>query len=411
MAGPLSRGMALDRDSHRPSELTSWAGGVASAALADMTDEKGLQSASGEVLLNLYRQECRNLGFEIDQNQLVVIKKLEDLRDGLLRRGPSNGALERLFPWIGTRPAERGIYLWGNVGRGKTWLMDLFFRSLPFQDKSRTHFYRFMQTLHNDLLTLRGRREPLEAVAVKLAQSNRLICFDELFVSDIGDAMLLGPLFDRLFSHGVTLVITSNAPPDDLYKDGLQRARFLPAIAQIKSHMDVIKLDHPHDYRLRHLVSQTAWFSTDDPETEVRLHSLFRRLSAGGDAESNALRINQHDLHPRYSSKTAVWFDFRELCDGPRSPSDYIELARRYNMVFVTNVPVLDDEHDNQALRFVALIDEFYDRNIKLIVSAATPIDEIYRGTRRRQEFARAMSRLSEMQSQAYLARTRYMMS
>lgn len=370
-----------------------------------MTGGKGLPSAAGEVLLDLYRQECRRLGFETDPQQLRVLEKLADLRARLLRRGPSHGALERLLPWIGMQPAERGIYLWGNVGRGKTWLMDLFFRSLPFQDKLRTHFYRFMQTLHNDLSALSGRSEPLEAVAVKLAQSNRLICFDELFVGDIGDAMLLGPLFDHLFTHGATLVITSNASPDDLYQDGLQRARFLPAIAQMKSHMDVTELDHPHDYRLRNLALQTTWLPAGDPETEAQLRSLFRRMSAGGDAENDVVTINQHELHPRFNSRRAVWFDFNELCDGPRSPADYIELATRYGVVFLTNVPVLDEEHDNQALRFVALIDEFYDRNVKLIVSAASPIGEIYRGERRKHEFARAVSRLSEMQSRDYLAR------
>lgn len=372
-----------------------------------MIDEKELPSASGEVLLDLYRRECRSLGFETDPHQQAVLEKLEDLRARLLQRRASRGALERLLPWVGSHTAERGVYLWGKVGRGKTWLMDLFFRSLPFQDKSRTHFYHFMQTLHGALSTLRGKSEPLEAVAVKLAQSNRLICLDELFVSDIGDAMLLGPLFDRLFTHGVTLVVTSNSPPDELYKDGLQRARFLPAIAQIKSHMDVVELDHPHDYRLRYLALQTTWFSAGDPQTEVKLHSLFRKMNAGVDVEPGALTINQHELHPRYLSKHAVWFDFEELCDGPRGPADYIELARRYDVVVVTNVPMLDEEHDNQVLRFVALIDEFYDRNVKLIISAAGPIRELYRGTRRSHEFSRAVSRLSEMQSQEYLGRAR----
>jgi cell division protein ZapE len=300
---------------------------------------------------------------------------------------------------------QRGLYIWGGVGRGKTWLMDLFFQSLPFRDKQRSHFHRFMHSVHDELKKHKELADPLELVAEKVARKARVLCFDELFVGDIADAMLLGKLFRGLFDRGVTFVATSNVAPDDLYKDGLQRARFLPAIRLLKEHTKVVHLEGGADYRLRVLEKARTWLDASAPATNVELEKLFESIAGEPGAADSTLTLNHRRLHARRQADDAIWFTFKELCDGPRGQADYIEIARCYHTVFLSDVPALGPESENQARRFVALVDEFYDRAVKLIVSAAAPVPELYRGSKLTFEFERTKSRLIEMQSQAYLAR------
>ncbi|MET0985464.1 MAG: cell division protein ZapE [Steroidobacteraceae bacterium] len=362
------------------------------------------EATPATTLPDLYRLERERHGYQADPAQEHAVARLEDLRQRLLNRKPV-GALAKLIARRQTVELERGLYLWGGVGRGKTWLMDLFFHSLPFKEKQRSHFHRFMQGVHDELKKHRDRADPLELIAEKVAKRTRVLCFDELFVSDIADAMLLGNLFRGLFDRGVTLVATSNVPPDDLYKEGLQRARFLPAIRLLKENTEVVHTDGGTDYRLRLLERAATWFDDNSPNTRDRLLQLFQAVAGvSGDADQ-VLTLNHRKLHARRQAADVIWFEFNELCDGPRGQADYIELAQCYHTVFLSKVPKLGSDHENQARRFITLIDEFYDRSVKLIISAAAPVHELYTGSRLKFEFERTQSRLIEMQSKDYLAR------
>lgn len=352
----------------------------------------------------LYERECARLGYSPDPVQLKVVAHLDELRTRLATAQPKS-LLQGLLSRNNHRDLQRGLYLWGGVGRGKTWLMDLFFHSLPFKDKQRSHFHRFMQFVHDELKKHKDRADPLELVAEKVARRTRVLCFDELFVTDIADAMLLGNLFRGLFDRGVTLVATSNVPPDDLYKEGLQRARFMPAIKLLKEHTRAVHVDSGTDYRLRLLERASTWFDSTDPSTPAALDRLFETVANEPGTTNATLTLNHRRLHARRLSDDAIWFTFRELCDGPRSQADYIEIARCYHTVFLSDVPALGVESENQTRRFISLVDEFYDRAVKLIVSAAKPVSDLYRGSKLTFEFERTQSRLIEMQSQEYLAR------
>jgi cell division protein ZapE len=356
-------------------------------------------------LPDLYRRECERLGYQPDAAQEHAVARLEDLRQRLMARSKPTGVIARLIARKQPRELERGLYLWGGVGRGKTWLMDLFFQSLPFKEKQRSHFHRFMQGVHEELKKHADRADPLELVAEKVAKHTRVLCFDELFVSDIADAMVLANLFRGLFDRGVTLVATSNVPPDDLYKDGLQRARFLPAIRLLKENTEVVHTDGGTDYRLRLLERAVTWFDDHDPHTRERLLQLFQAVAGVSGTPNQSLTLNHRKVHVTRQAADVIWFEFKELCDGPRGQADYIELAQCYHTVFLSGVPKLGVEHENQTRRFITMVDEFYDRSVKLIVSAAAPVHELYTGTRLKFEFERTQSRLIEMQSQEYLAR------
>jgi len=352
----------------------------------------------------LYERECVRLGYRPDPAQWQLVGRFDDLRARLLAPGPRSlfkGLLKRTT----RHELQRGLYVWGGVGGGKTWLMDLFFQSLPFRDKQRSHFHRFMQYMHQELRDHRGRSDPLELVAEKTARRARVLCFDELFVTDIADAMLLGGLFRGLIDRGVTLVATSNVEPDGLYRGGLQRARFLPAIELLKEHMEVVHMQPGADYRLRALERAATWFDAAEPATTGALQRLFEEIAGEPGLAQATLTLNDRRLHARRRAEEAIWFSFDELCDGPRGQADYIEIARGYHTVFLSDVPVLDSQRENQARRFITLVDEFYDRAVKLVVSAAKPVHELYRGAKLQFEFQRTQSRLIEMQSREYLAR------
>ena len=360
-------------------------------------------------VLQLYRRQLDERHLGSDAAQLAVVAKLDDLRRRLL--ADARAPRVRLPRWLtGLAPAVArapltGLYLWGGVGRGKTWLMDLFCASLPFSQARRLHFHRFMHEVHAQLAQIRQERSPLEHVAQALARDTRVLCFDELYVADIADAMILGGLFDGLFRRGVTLVATSNVPPGELYKDGLQRQRFLPAIRLLERHLEVARIAGVTDYRLRQLTQAGVYLPAGAPDTGARLAALFAALADTHARAGGVIEIEGRPIAVIRAGAGAVWFDFKALCAAPRSQNDYIEIAREYQSVIVADVPVLGAARDDEARRLIALIDEFYDRNVNLIVSAAAPAAQLYRGERLRGLFARTASRLIEMQSEEYLAR------
>lgn len=349
-----------------------------------------------------YQKDLERPDFQKDSAQEDAVKRLQSLYDKLVeaerdRSKPKAKLLRKLKK--GKEEPVKGLYFWGGVGRGKTYLMDTFYESLPFDRKMRVHFHRFMQRVHNELKSLKGEKNPLELVSKKFADETRVICFDEFFVSDIGDAMILATLMDGLFSRGVTLVCTSNIVPDGLYKDGLQRARFLPAIDLVKKHTDVVNVDGGVDYRLRTLEQAELFHSPLDEEADVSLRKSFDALAVEAGKHSKTMEINGRKIPAQAHADDVVWFDFKDVCDGPRSQNDYIEMARQFHAIIVSNVPILGKEKDDQARRFINMIDEFYDRNVKVIISAAAPITELYAGGRLGFEFERTESRLLEMQS------------
>jgi len=368
-----------------------------------------MSDAGARTLRDIYERQIAERDFHADPVQLAVVIRLEDLRSRLIDAHHSEASLGgRLLRAVGRRSApapERGLYLWGPVGRGKTWLMDLFFNSLPFPERRRRHFHRFMHDVHSELKGLTELEAPLETVADRLAAEVRVLCFDELFVTDIADAMILAGLFDGLFRRGVTLVATSNTLPDDLYRNGLQRQRLLPAIELIKRHVEVVAVAGNRDYRLRQLTQAGTYLLSAQADTTGKLRALFAQLSDHADASDGTVEIEGRPITVVRQSEAAVWFDFDALCGGPRSQDDYIEIARNYQSVFVSGIPVMDTLREDEARRFIALIDELYDRCVKLVVSAAAPPDQLYRGERLLLEFQRAASRLTEMQSEEYLTR------
>jgi cell division protein ZapE len=345
-------------------------------------------------------------GFAPDPAQARAVATLARVGRELAARPGGDGVIARLRRRLaGAPPAPvQGAYLWGGVGRGKTFVMDLFYEALPFPDRLRYHFHRLMYRVHGRLKTLHDREDPLEVVAAEFAAQARVICFDEFYVTDIADAMILGNLLDALFRRGVTLVATSNIAPGDLYRGGLQRQRFLPAIDLIRKHTEVLEVDAGTDYRLRVLERTEIWHSPLDAGADAGLARWFEALAPDEGSRGQSIELNGRDVPTRRRAGGIAWFDFAALCDGPRSQEDYIEVARAFQAVVLSGVPVLDESMEDQARRFVALVDEFYDRRVKLVVSAAAPVPGLYRGSRLRSEFARTTSRLLEMQSRDYLA-------
>ncbi|WP_242388293.1 cell division protein ZapE [Kosakonia cowanii] len=304
-----------------------------------------------------------------------------------------------------SREPVRGLYMWGGVGRGKTWLMDLFYHSLPGERKQRLHFHRFMLRVHEELTSLQGQSDPLEIVADRFKAQTDVLCFDEFFVSDITDAMLLGGLMKALFARGITLVATSNIPPDELYRNGLQRARFLPAIEAIKQFCDVMNVDAGIDYRLRTLTQAHLWLSPLNEQTSQQMDKLWLALAGAPRSHAPELEINHRPLATLGEENQTLAVSFATLCVDARSQHDYIALSRLFHTVMLFEVPVMTTLMENEARRFIALVDEFYERHVKLVVSAAAPLHEIYQGERVKFEFQRCLSRLQEMQSEEYLKR------
>jgi len=360
--------------------------------------------------LEKYQQDLARDDFQYDAAQENAVKHLQRLYEDLqYKPAPVKGFKKVLNRWkkvyvkAEAKPIK-GLYFWGGVGRGKTYLVDTFYDCLPFQNKMRVHFHRFMHRVHQELKLLAGQSDPLKIIAKKFADETCIICFDEFFVSDITDAMILGTLFEELFAHKVTLVATSNIIPDELYRNGLQRARFIPAIKLINQHTEVVNVDSGVDYRLRTLEQAEIYHYPLDQQASENLRRYFKQLSCEPGEKNTEIEINNRQLSTIEVSDGVVHFDFSELCETARSQTDYMEISRLYHTVLMENVMQMGAEKDDATRRFIALVDEFYERNVKLIISANVAMEDLYTGGQLTFEFKRCLSRLQEMQSHDYLA-------
>ncbi len=361
-----------------------------------------------------YQLDLQEQRIFYDPAQEMAIKHLQRVYDELLAAQDSKpGILKALvnrlvYPFNNkSSKAVLGVYFWGGVGRGKTYLMDTFYECLPTNMKMRTHFHRFMQRVHTELAQLKNQKNPLKIVAENIANEAHIVCFDEFFVADIADAMLLAGLLETLFELGVSFVTTSNIVPDRLYENGLQRERFLPAIAFLQQHTEVVQVDGGFDYRLRALEQAEIYYTPSGTVANIELLQCMNNLAPEHcfATEGEEIEVLNRRITSKRCADDVVWFEFEQLCGGPRSANDYIELAKLFHAVLLSDVPVLQRKNDDKARRFISLVDEFYDRNVKLILSAEVKLDELYLGGNLGFEFERTRSRLLEMQSHEYLAR------
>jgi cell division protein ZapE len=360
--------------------------------------------------LQRYQQDTDQGILMPDASQLMAVEELQIVFETLLlkrERGQKTTFLSKVkSTFFSTEsPPIKGLYFWGGVGRGKTYLMDLFYQCLPGERKMRMHFHRFMLMVNERLNAQTSLKNPLQAVALEIAQEVDIICFDEFFVTDIGDAMILAGLLETLFNSGVSLIATSNIEPKRLYENGLQRQNFLPAIKLLEQNTKVVNVDGGVDYRLRSLKQAEIYHSPLGEESETMMLENFKSLSAGlNTVEDGTIEIQGRKILSRYRAEDLVWFDFESICGGPRSPADYVEIAQLFHTVLISDIPQLDAYSDDKARRFVSLVDEFYDHNVKLIISAAIELQDIYHGDELKLVLERAKSRLLEMQSHEYLA-------
>jgi cell division protein ZapE len=359
-------------------------------------------NVSAQGFLEAYQALLESRGYVADAAQMAAAGALQALYAKLLAFKVKRGStLNRLLA-----PPEppKGVYFWGGVGRGKSFLMDCFYDAVPYRRKKRIHFHAFMQRIHRDLERFSGEPDPLLKVAGQIARETRLLCFDEFHVSDIADAMILGRLLDGLFVKGVVLVMTSNYPPDALYPDGLQRENFLPAIELLKKRLDVFRLDAGTDYRLRAMAQVEIYRWPADVAAEQAMREHFRTV-AGADGEPDGqIEVMGRRIDTVRQGNGAIWFEFKALCGGPRSQNDYLEIARRYPVVLLSHIPQMTPHQASEARRFTWLVDIFYDRKVKLVATADCPPESLYTLGTMAGEFSRTVSRLTEMQSREYLA-------
>ena len=349
----------------------------------------------------LYTQTLADRGYHSDPAQLRAIEALErcesEWADYKARR---SNALTKL---LRHPPIPRGVYMYGGVGRGKSFLMDCFFQSVPLTRKTRLHFHEFMREVHRELQDLKGIADPLNELGQRIARRHRLICFDEFHVADVTDAMILHRLLAAMFANRVSIVTTSNFHPDELYPNGLHRERILPAIELLKDTLEIVGVDGPLDYRRATLQQLHLYHHPLGPEAEAAMQRAFEQLAEARD-ENSVLRIEQRELCALRRAGGVVWFDFKTLCGGPRSQNDYLELAQQFHTVLLSGVPQMPPRLASEARRFTLLVDVLYDRKVKLIISAAVPPEALYEDGPLAHEFPRTVSRLLEMQSPAYLA-------
>lgn len=355
-----------------------------------------------------YRQALITQGFNSDPAQEKVVATLDEIQVALLKkhRTTSNIFYRYISIFTQNNPAVCGLYLWGDVGRGKTWIVNLFIDSLPAVKTKRLHFHHFMIDIHKRLATLTQQKNPLEVIAKHYSNKYQVLCLDEFIVTNITDAMLLNGLLDALFRQGITLIATSNRIPEDLYKNGLQRERFLPAIDLIKKHTRVVHLDGDMDHRLALLEAADIYLSPVTQSTHQYLLKNFEALATDTIKTNKILTINKRPIKAEYHSDEVAWFSFNTLCDAPRATPDYIELAKLFHTIFITDVPEMDEYLDDKARRFIYLIDEMYDRSVKVVISAELPAGSLYTGRLLQFAFNRTASRLTEMRSEAYLSRS-----
>ncbi|MES2354144.1 MAG: cell division protein ZapE [Pseudomonadota bacterium] len=350
--------------------------------------------------LTWYKKLTKKPGFTSDPAQLNAVQHLDWLYLELLafksyRQKP-------FMKTFGRRLPPKGLYLFGGVGRGKSLLMDGFFANLPYRRKRRVHFHHFMQEIHAELAALKDEEDPLVKVGNAISNKVRVLCFDEFHVNDIADAMILGRLLEELFKRGVVFVMTSNYPPDTLFKDGLQRERFLPAIELIKQNLSIIDVDGGTDYRLQAFEKFSVYHTPCSPEAEAKLEEAFKTV-AGKIENVGIVTINERSIPVKKIATGAIWFDFKNICGGPRSQLDYLEIARRYHTVIVSNIPQLSAGQADQARRLTLMVDVFYDQKVNLMISAAVSPQLLYSDGVRSDEFQRTVSRLLEMQTREYL--------
>lgn len=362
------------------------------------------------LLKPIYEQQLKLRGYQSDPAQLAAVALLDEcaMQWANYKQRRSN-ALKKLLNPI---PVPRGVYMHGGVGRGKSFLMDCFFDVVPIQRKTRLHFHEFMREVHQQLRALQGTVNPLDVLGAQIAKKYKLICFDEFHVANITDAMILHRLLDALFANGVGMVMTSNFEPDALYPDGLHRERILPAIDLLKRHMQVVSVDNGTDYRKQTLAQIHVYHWPLDTRSQASMQAVWEQLKSPSNdaqeqAENKSLTIEGRTLPTIRASHDVVWFEFKTLCDGPRSQNDYLELSQRYHTVMVSNVPKMGVAMASAARRFTWLVDVFYDRKVKLILSCAVPPEELYTEGPLAHEFVRTVSRLTEMQSQEYLSADR----
>ena len=353
-------------------------------------------------MLESYEAALASHGYVADGAQRAAAERLQRLYQQLLS---FKVARRRVLRRVLSPPdVPRGVYFWGGVGRGKSFLMDCFFAAVPYVRKRRVHFHAFMRDVHARLAACQGESDPLRRVAERIARECRLLCFDEFHVSDIADAMILGRLLEALFAQGVVLVMTSNYPPDALYPNGLQRENFLPTIALLKARVDVVEIDAGVDYRLRALEHVEVFHYPADAAAEARMADAFMAMTGGESASSGEIELLGRVLTTRARANGVVWFDFQALCGGPRSQNDYLELARDYHTLLLSGIPLMSAAMASEARRFTWLVDVLYDHRVKLIATAYGAPESLYCSGPQAAEFARTASRLTEMRSCAYLA-------
>ncbi len=351
-----------------------------------------------------YEAELAKRGYTTDPAQQRAVEALERCATewGHFKQARSN-ALKKL---INRPPVPRGVYMYGGVGRGKSFLMDCFFNAVPLRRKTRLHFHEFMREVHRELSELQGTVNPLDVLGELMSKRYRLVCFDEFHVADITDAMILHRLLQSLFDNGVGFVTTSNFKPDDLYPNGLHRDRILPAIALLNERLEVINVDNGTDYRGRTLEHVRLYHTPLGPQADADMDAAFTELAESHD-EDTTLHIERREIKARRKAGGVVWFDFKTLCGGPRSQNDYLEIASQFHTVMLSNVPHMPVRMASEARRFTWLIDVLYDRRVKLIMSAAVPPQQLYTEGPLAHEFPRTVSRLTEMQSAQFLAQER----
>lgn len=347
-----------------------------------------------------YAQALASGQFLPDQEQAQAVHELDRVWQELIQRFKAS---KKAFRRFRRQTAPKGVYMWGGVGRGKTWLMDQFYESVPFRRKTRMHFHHFMQYVHRELNKLSGQRNPLELVADQIYKEAVVICFDEFFVSNVTDAMILSDLFQKLFTRGITLVATSNIAPDGLYKNGIHRDRFIPTIEMVKKNCVILNVDAGVDYRLRVLKQAQLFKSPLTHEHKLWMAQRFTALTQTQVQSQEAILINNRIVETIGHTEDVLWCEYSELCLKPRSPADFIEIANIYNTVLVSNVPHLTDYLSEGTRRFIYLVDEFYDRGVKLLLTSEDSIIDIYQGEKLAFEIERTRSRLLEMQSDDYL--------
>ncbi len=352
-------------------------------------------------VIQAYEAELAARGFKSDPAQLRAVQALDRCANEWAEyKAQRSNALKK---FINRPELPRGVYMYGGVGRGKSFLMDLFFNSVPLRRKTRLHFHEFMREVHRELRELQGTVNPLDELGLRISKRYKLICFDEFHVADITDAMILHRLLVALFENGVGFVTTSNFKPDDLYPGGLHRDRILPAIALLNEKLEVLSVDNGTDYRRRTLEQLRMYLTPNDAASEKEMRKAFDKLAETAD-ENPVLHIEQREIRARRKAGGVVWFDFKTLCGGPRSQNDYLEIASQFHTVLLSDVPHMPVRMASEARRFTWLIDVLYDRRVKLIMSAEVPPEALYTEGPLAHEFPRTVSRLTEMQSSEFLA-------